>query len=161
MSGYTFALAKEEEIPEIVGIYHSLIGTPECTWDLEYPSRESAQCDLQRKSLYVLKKDGQIVAVASAGTFGELGHLPWTPKNPCELARIGVAPTWQKQGIGTMILQQIMRIAREKGFDGIRMLVSKTNFAALALYEKNGFTKRGETFMFDHDFFCYEITFER
>ena len=39
------------------------------------------------------------------------------------------------------------------------MLVSKTNPAALALYEKNGFERRGETFMYDIDFYCYQIDF--
>ena len=159
MNGYTFLLAGYEDIPEIVGIYQSLIGTPGCTWDSDYPNKATAESDIGSKSLYVLKKDGEIVAVASAGEFNELGHLPWTPKKPCELARIGVRPTMQKQGVGTVILQKVMETVWEKGFDGIRMLVSKTNQAALALYEKNGFVKRGETFMFDHDFFCYEITF--
>lgn len=160
MNGYTFLLASYEDIPEIVGIYHSLIGTPGCTWDLDYPNRETAESDVDSKSLYILKKNDEIIAVASAGEFNELGHLPWTPTNPCELARIGVRPTMQRQGIGTMILQNVMKTVQEKGFDGIRMLVSKTNPAALALYEKNGFVKRGETFMFDLDFFCYEIKFD-
>ena len=159
MEEYVFSLASYDDIPEIVAIYHSLIGTPGCTWDLDYPSRESAESDYQSKSLYVLKKDGKIVAAASAGDFNELGHLRWTPEHPCELARIGVTPSMQKQGIGTALLQNVMKTMREKGFDGIRMLVSKTNPAALALYEKNGFSKCGEVFMYDIDFYCYEIKF--
>jgi ribosomal protein S18 acetylase RimI-like enzyme len=39
------------------------------------------------------------------------------------------------------------------------MLVSKTNNAALALYEKNGFERCGEVFRFGIDFYCYQITF--
>ena len=117
------------------------------------PSRVTAESDFNNKTLYVLKKDDKIVAVASVGAFNELGHLKWTPKNPCELARIGVMPTMQKQGIGTIILQNIFKTVQEKGFDGIRMLVSKTNPAALALYKKNGFVKCGEVFMYDIDFF--------
>lgn len=155
---YIFQPANYDDIPEIVNIYHSLIGTPGCTWDLEYPSKESAESDISNESLYVLrtKNDNKIIAVASAGNFDELSHLQWKPKKPCELARIGVIPTMQKQGIGTIILQNIIDKMKEKGFDGIRMLVSKTNPAALALYDKNGFENCGETFMFDINFYCYQ-----
>lgn len=159
MSDYEFQLANHEDIYEIVSIYHRLVGTPGCTWDLDYPSQETAENDIKNNWLYTLKKHGKIVAVASVGDIDELRDLQWTPKNPCELARIGVDPSFQKQGMGTMILKNILRIAKEKGYDGITMLVSKTNMAALALYDKNGFEKCGEVFKFDIDFYCYEITF--
>jgi len=57
------------------------------------------------------------------------------------------------------LLRNIIRTAKEKGHDGIRMLVSKTNNAALALYEKNGFERCGKVFRFGIDFYCYQITF--
>ena len=157
MDGYIFSLAEYDDIPEIVGIYQSLIGTPGCTWDSEYPNRESAEYDLGNKSLYILKKDDKIIAVATAADYGELGHLPWAPEKPCELYRIGVVPTMQNQGVGTMILRNIIKTVEEKGFDGIRMIVSKTNPAALALYDKNGFERCGEVSMFDMDWYCYQI----
>jgi ribosomal protein S18 acetylase RimI-like enzyme len=160
IDNYTFSLATREDIPAIVTIYRSLVGTPGCTWDYEYPGLETAERDLERQELFVLKKGGSIVAVASAGDFGELADLSWKPQNPCELARIGVSPTLHNQGIGTKILRHVMNAMKTKGFDGIRMLVAKTNFPALALYEKNGFKKCGEVFRFNHDFYCYEIQFD-
>jgi ribosomal protein S18 acetylase RimI-like enzyme len=154
---YNFSLASREDIPAILSLYRSLVGMPGCTWDDEYPSRETAEQDSARQALYVLKKGGNVVAVASVGAFDELADLQWKPHNPCELARIGVSPNLQNQGIGTMILRHVMEAAKAKGFDGIRMLVSKTNHPALALYEKNGFERCGETYRFDHDFYCYQI----
>ena len=122
-------------------------------------SKETAENDINNDWLYTLKKHDKIIAVASVGDFDELRDLHWKPKKPCELARIGVKPAFQKQGIGTIILQNIIKTAKEKGYDGIRMLVSKTNSAALALYDKNGFERCGEVFKFDIDFYCYQITF--
>lgn len=159
MGNYQFLLATYDDIPGIIDIYHSLIGTKGCTWSLDYPNRTTAESDVDSKSLYVLRKNNKIIAVASVGEFNELGHLNWTPEKPCELARIGVIPTLQNQGIGSIILQNTIETAKEKGFDGIRMLVSKTNPAALALYDKNGFEKCGEVFMYDIDFYCYQIKF--
>lgn len=67
MNQCAFLLATYDDIPEIVGIYHSLIGTPGCTWDYEYPNIATDQSDIDSKSLYILKKNHKIIAVASAG----------------------------------------------------------------------------------------------
>ena len=112
MNNYTFSLAAYDDIPEIVRLYNSLVGTPGCTWDIEYPSKETAESDIHSDSLYILKSDNKIIAAASIGAFDELWDLEWKPKNPCELARIGVLPTMQKQGIGTIILRHVMNIAK-------------------------------------------------
>jgi ribosomal protein S18 acetylase RimI-like enzyme len=103
---------------------------------LDYPNKENVESDINSKSLYILKYNDKIVAVAAAGSFNELDHLHWEPKKPCELARIGVVPTMQKHGVGTIVLQNVINSMKRKDFDGIRMLVSKTNSAALALYNK-------------------------
>ena len=160
MNRYTFSLACHNDIPEIVRIYKSLVGTPGCTWGEDYPSGKTAEWDIKHNNLYILKSNEKIIAIASIGDFDELGHLQWKPKKACELARIGVIPSMQKQGVGTMILQNVIDVAKEKGFDGIRMLVSKTNPAALVLYDKNGFERCGEAFMFDTDFYCYQMLFD-
>jgi len=157
MNAYDFRLAASGDIPEIVRLYKSALDTPGCTWNADYPSRETADADFQMQALYVLKEKGAIIAAASAGAFDELSHLPWKPKQPCELARIGVLPAMQKQGVGGVMLRHIICAMRQKGFDGIRMLVSKTNASALALYEKFGFERCGEAFLFDHDFYCYQL----
>ena len=52
-----------------------------------------------------------------------------------------------------------MQAAKEQGFDGMIMLVSKTNPAAMALYEKNGFDQCGDAFEYGMDFYRYQITF--
>jgi len=159
LSNYTFGLASYGDIPEIVNIYHSLVGTPGCTWDLDYPSRETAEDDIKNDWLYVLRNGERIVAVASAGNFDELGDLEWKLKNPCELARIGVMPTMQKQGIGTIILQHTIEAMRAKGYDGMRFTACKKNLPALALYDKNGFERCGEVFRFGRENCCYQMKF--
>lgn len=40
MHGYDFRPADYDDIPEVVAIYRSLVGTPGCTWDFDYPSRK-------------------------------------------------------------------------------------------------------------------------
>lgn len=160
MKKFGFSLADFNDVPEIINIYHSLIGAPGCAWNLDYPNKENAESDIKNKSLYILKDEDKIIAVASAGPIDdELAGLQWEPQNPCELSRIGVISTMQKQGIGAIILHNVIAAVKERGFDGIIMLVSKTNLQALRLYDKTGFKICGETFMFGIDFYCYQMKF--
>ena len=157
---YTFALAQVADAPAVFALYRGMIGTPGCTWSGEYPTREIVLRDIRTDSLYVLKDTrGQIIAAAAAGPDDELKDLPWDMSNPCELARVAVALPLQNQGIGSRLLKQIIRAVKARGFDGIRMLVSVGNPSALALYDKNGFTRLDKVRMYGHDFYRYQMAF--
>jgi len=157
---YRFSLAVKGDMAEIMALYRGLMGTPGCTWSEHYPTEEIVAADIAEDSLYVLRDHtGRIIAVAAAGVSDELEELSWSLSNPCDLARIGVSPEMQGRGVGTIILRHVMEAAGERGFDGIRMLVSKSNPTALALYDKNGFHRCGDTRMYGIDFYCYELVF--
>ncbi len=159
---YTFRHATFDDKDTIFKLYRSLVGLPGCAWSDEYPTEDNVIEDISNNSLYCLcSHKGDIVAAAFVGETGELDHLEWDKrvKKPCELARIGVSREHQNKGIGSMILCKVMEAAQSRGYDGVRMLVSKANPAALAMYDKNGFSRVGETIMFDIDWFCYEKVF--
>jgi ribosomal protein S18 acetylase RimI-like enzyme len=160
MDKYIFTLATQDDASRILNFYHNLVGTPGCTWNLNYPNEEIVNQDIMNKSLYLLKENNEIISVASAGFSDELQELKWLSKNPCDLARIGVLPSKQNQGIGSLMLNKVIDAVKERGFDGIRMIVSKNNPPALALYNKNGFTQSGETNMYNIEFYCYEMVFK-
>ena len=46
-------------------------------------------------------------------------------------------------GIGTVMLEMVLRIAKELGFEQAELEVVSGNTAAIALYEKLGFQKYG------------------
>ena len=160
MTNYTFTTATHNDLPTLMNLYRSLVGQPGCTWSLDYPNEEIITEDITNQSLYLLKDSGTIIAVAAIIVVEEFNHLPLTIKNPCDLARIGVVQPMQGKGVGKLILHNVVEEAKRKGYGGIRLLVSKTNPAAIALYANNGFTHCGETFMFDIDWFCYQLAFD-
>ena len=156
---YDFSLAASDDIPAIMAIYGSLIGTSGCTWGDDYPCMDNVVNDIASGSLYVIRDGDTIISVAAAGFCDELEDFVWSPKNPCDLARIGVVSDKQNRGIGSLMLQNVIAAVKLRGFDGIRMLVSKTNPHALAMYDKNGFTRLNEVVIFDIDFYRYEMVF--
>lgn len=163
MGKYVFSLAAQDEASKILKIYQDLIGIPGCHWNIYYPDKEIVESDIKNGWLYTLKDDDKILGVVSAGPLNppdqDMGHLTWELENPCLLGRLAVVRELLGQGIGTIVLEHTIKLAKGKGFDGIVMLVGKTNTAALALYNKYGFEICGETHMYDHDYYCYQMRF--
>ena len=147
------------DIENIIRIYNSLIGTPGCTWDMDYPNLDDVKNDFAKDALYVYCEENNIIGVAAAGKDDELEHLDcWNKdiKNPCDLARIGVVLEYQGQGVAKELINYIEKDVVLKGFDGIHFLVSKTNPRALNLYNSLNYKNVGETIMYEKEWFCYE-----
>ncbi len=156
MNPLIFQKAAEKDADRIFTLYQSLVGTPYCAWDKDYPNLEIIQEDIALGGLYMLSRESELIAA------GAVRHLPehdklscWPPmKNPCDLLRIGVAQSYQGQGIGRFFLKALLSEAERKHFDCMRILVAKTNLPAIALYRRMGIVFYGETFSYGIDWFC-------
>lgn len=151
--------AVEADADEIAAIYSTLVGSPGCTWNSEYPTLEHVRKDIENSSLYRLEDMGRTVAAAYLGEFEEIERpdcIDKSFKNLGELARVGVLREYQRKGYAEMLLRHLIDEARERGFDGIALLVGRENEAAIALYEKVGFENRGEVRLYDTDWYCFQ-----
>lgn len=156
---YKIEMASNNNIAEIIDIYHSLIGKDGCTWDLEYPCIDDVKNDIKKDSLYIVRNDSEIIAVAAAGEDDELESLSCYSKDikkPCDLARIAVKGNYQNRGIAKYLIGYIEKDVIKRGFDGIHFLVSKTNPHAKAVYDKLNYSCCGECIMYEKDWYCYE-----
>lgn len=152
-------LAEPENAEEIMRLYRSLVGTKGLTWNENYPLIEDVERDIKEKSLYIAVWDGEIIAAAGAGVDEDVADLS-AIDNACNLYRVGVRRDFQRKGIAGKLLEFIKNDVQNRGFGGMFFLVAKGNEPALGLYEKHGFKRVGEAFMFGFDFWCYEINFK-
>ena len=60
------------------------------------------------------------------------------------LLNLALAPEWQRQGFGTLLLHHAIRLARSQNCFCIFLEVRPSNRAGIQLYEKNGFIIVGE-----------------
>lgn len=159
MIDITKALPRDAE--EIYAIYSSLKGSPGCTWDDEYPTLEFVRYDIEeRNSLYKLVEDGVIIAAAYLGDFEEKERPECFDKSIRrlgEFSRVGVRREYHRKGCAERLLRFLLKEAVDLGYDGLALLVGTENFGAMALYEKIGFRRVGEGFMYDTHWFFYEI----
>ncbi|MES2780141.1 MAG: GNAT family N-acetyltransferase, partial [Bacteroidota bacterium] len=61
------------------------------------------------------------------------------------LVVIGVLPTLQQKGLGTLLQQEFERKAREMGAQQLQLSVRKNNNTAIRSYERNGYIITEET----------------
>lgn len=93
-----------------------------------------------RGSCYAAFRNDAIV-----GEYVLLHTRPFT----AEIVNIAVAPRFQRQGIGTLLLRHAFRTARERGFRHLEIGTGETGTGQLALYERCGFVRCG----IDRDYF--------
>ncbi|EFA23143.1 ribosomal protein S18-alanine N-acetyltransferase [Bifidobacterium gallicum] len=67
----------------------------------------------------------------------------WYDGDDAELMTIGVNPVWQRQGVASMLLRQLIAQARDQGVARMLLEVRTDNEPALRLYEQFGFTRLG------------------
>lgn len=66
----------------------------------------------------------------------------WSEGLETYLQELYVVPDLRGEGIGRVLLERTLDLAREKGADGIDLNTGETDTAARALYESMGFTNR-------------------
>ncbi len=70
------------------------------------------------------------------------GGILWAPDEG-QITNIAVAPNARRTGMGSMILDALIRLAQERGCRELSLEVRESNRAAVALYEKYGFLTAG------------------
>ncbi len=60
-----------------------------------------------------------------------------------EIIRIATDPRYRRQGIGSMLLNELLREAHKRNIHSIFLEVRSSNIAAVSLYEQAGFEKAG------------------
>jgi ribosomal protein S18 acetylase RimI-like enzyme len=159
--------AVENDIPALCRIFGACIrdmddrGLDQWRWEV-YPSEAVLTEDVQKQTLYLMEEDGEILA---AFTINEEQHplyltLHWHfGVRPAVLHRLVVNPSRQHKGIGREAMAHAVRLARETGYDCLRLDTYLKNTRAMALYEGIPMRKVG-TVKFDHRttlFQCYEM----
>jgi ribosomal protein S18 acetylase RimI-like enzyme len=80
--------------------------------------------------------DGVVVGYQISTSMQMGGHL----------ARLATHPRYQRQGIGYAILRDLLIQFKQRGASRITVNTQEDNLASIALYEKAGFMRTGETY---------------
>ena len=157
-----FRAAVPEEAGAILALYRSVLGTPFCVWDEEYPGMTQIREDLATDSLFVLTEGDALVGAISVVPENELDELPFwqCPKPAREFARVVIARDWQGKGLAARLVENIEKVIRSRGAQAVHILVAVGNIPADRTYRKLGYREMGRCFMFGHDYYALEKRLE-
>ena len=144
-------LAKEEDIPQIAGIYDRILdrqeeGGPSTGWQRGiYPTADTAREALALGELYVLEEAGLITAAARINQeqVDVYAQCPWKyaapPDRVLVLHTLVVDPAAAGKGCGTRFVRFYEALALEKGCPCLRMDTNEVNTSARKLYRRLGY----------------------
>ncbi len=139
--------AGQAEIDELIDLYHRVSdqmeqdGIHQWHWGI-YPREDLLRDDLEKGNLYYLREQGEIAAavVLQTGQEAEYEKLSWNcGVKPGIFHRLAVAPNHRREGLGALVMDDVLKLLRGLGCDCVRCDTSEHNVAALALYERLGF----------------------
>lgn len=100
------------------------------------------------KWLYKRDKNGFLVAeeneIFVGCVAGDANWVNFEGEKVLEIHEIFVIPEFQKRGIGSKLLNEILSYGIEKGRKIAELWVGKTNYEAIEFYKKFGFKESGE-----------------
>jgi ribosomal protein S18 acetylase RimI-like enzyme len=142
-------------------IYDDIRNNTYTLWDNGYPNEELIKWDIERKGLWGVFDNEKLIAISFVGKRNEDGEENYTWKDNFKkrgtFARIGVSPKYQNKGIGTLLVDFILKKLKSDGYDGVRILVGTQNTNAIKLYTKFGFINCGKTEKYNHEYYLFEL----
>ncbi|GAA4110279.1 GNAT family N-acetyltransferase [Aquimarina addita] len=134
-------------------------------FDYEYPNNTDQEKEMIKK--YQLEKNSIILVAVSEDTM--IGNIDLTGSRRKKTAHtamigMGIHTEWQNQGIGTLLLQNVLDWAKENEIlKTIWLEVYNTNSLGIALYQKMGFESQGliPDFFFENNSYIDKIIMSR
>lgn len=152
-------LAKKEELKDVKALYNSVINTPYCIWNEEYPSEFEIDLDYKNNKLFVLKYNNLIIGAASIVPENEMDDKDcWTELNDdCEIARIVIHKDYQGKGFAKKLVSLLIEEIKILKYKSIHLAVHVDHIPAYKTYTGLGFKMVGSTFMYGHNYKLLEL----
>lgn len=128
-SAYTIEAMQLKDIPEVLRLEREAFG--QMAWHADdFESAISSKCDFP------------LVIQAGTDSIGLAGYAVLRIIAPeAEIENICVAPACRRSGVGETLMEEMLRLAAERGADRVFLEVRAHNEPAKALYLKKGFAE--------------------
>ena len=130
--------SKKDDFTKLEKIYKSMVGEPFCAWTENYPTIEDIEFDHEHGNLYIFENNDEIIGAVSVEENED------NSSSHCYISRIVIAKNHQGKGLAKEMVRSLAKILDNKGYEIIKLTVSKINIPAFKTYEKLGFEIVGE-----------------
>ena len=135
--------ATENDLPEILDIYNDAILNTTAIYDYKIQTLEDRRQWYEKKKLdgyplFVFEENGKAVAFATFGPFRAWPAYKYTVEHS-----VYVHKDYRNKGIGTKLMQQIIKTADEREFATLVAGIDAANESSIKMHEKMGFRFAG------------------
>jgi phosphinothricin acetyltransferase len=135
---------QERDLEAVVAIYNDVVANTTATFEESLrPVSEFAQAFHEKQKTgipwIVVEKGGEIVGYGTYGAFRRVSGYRTTVEHS-----LHVRSDCRGQGIGSLILKELIQAAKAQGLHAMVAAVDSSNAASRVLHEKFGFVKVGE-----------------
>jgi L-amino acid N-acyltransferase YncA len=136
--------AKEEDFPSIWKIFRKVVSEEQYTSTIRtetspglHENSYKGEDDKKKFITVLCEIEGQIVGYVT------VEESMWELSRHAGELGIAVLPQFRGVGVGSALLDSVLRVASEKGFKKVNLSVFHTNRNAINLYKRFGFKKVG------------------
>lgn len=135
--------ATEKDLEDILEIYNNAILNTTATYDYEPYTIENRRDWFNKKiennePIIVFEKDGKVVGLATFGNFRSKPGYKYTIEHS-----VYVHKDYRKEGIGTKLLDKLIKIAIEREYKTIVAGIDAENDSSIKMHIKFGFKYSG------------------
>lgn len=144
----------ESNLAAVTDFYHRVIEYLQTHinypfWSSEHPSDESIKEAIERGEQYACIEDGAVIGalLLSEDPDGDYDAGSWSRDlrtgEYLSVHVLAVSADCYQSGVGGFMVDACIAIAKENGYQAVRLDIVPTNTPAKRLYEKKGFTYAG------------------
>ena len=160
-------LAEMNDLDDIMKMIHNctndLISKNIFQWNEKYPSRDIFLTDIEKKNLFVFKKNSGIIGciTLSYEKDKEYNDIKWLTEDYKNLYihRLAVDPRFQKKGIGRLLMDFTEDYARDNKLKSIRLDTFSKNERNNKFYKLRKYIQLDDVYFLNQSefpFHCYE-----
>ena len=160
-------LAEINDINDIMKMIHDcandLIGKNIFQWNEKYPSRDIFLSDIEKKNLFILKNNSEIIGCVALSYDKDIEYndVKWLTKDEKNLYvhRLAVDPKFQKKGIGSLLMDFAEDYGRDNKLKSIRLDTFSKNERNNRFYKSRKYTQLDDVYFpnqSEFPFHCYE-----
>lgn len=136
-------IAREEDIPGILGIYAPYVLTTTYTFEYTVPTEvEFLQRFRQITAQFpwlVWEEEGAILGYAYGSLPFERAAYAW-----CAEASVYLAPDCRRKGIGTALYRALEQLLQKQGYQVVYAIITAENTGSLAFHQQLGYRRIAE-----------------
>jgi [ribosomal protein S18]-alanine N-acetyltransferase len=125
-------------------VYHTGRLSPAELADLVAKEKEiHCDCGWRQWELPLFAEYGRNYVLEVDGDFAGSAQMirDWDDPETVYLAGFGIAPAKQKQGYGTVFIEELVKLMADEGFAAVELSVRPDNAPAMKIYEDAGFVE--------------------